>query len=180
MGFQPNQTLKLLCNPFPQPRAWPQAHPRTLLLPKPNRQVPTSRTQKWHKSYVAATTESCGVLQRLPRLVWLGRPRVIWGGWPVWDVRQRSESLVWTEICPCEPTSPGWAMSGIEVARLETRGAVRPHQSAALGQGRHACPPLPWPPPGEMIRRPLWPPGWDRWYCRVRRTQLAPRGIILK
>ena len=54
------------------------------------------------------------------------------------------------------------AMSGNEVARLETRVAVRPHQSAAPGQGRHACLPLPWPPPGEMIRRLLWPPGWDR------------------
>ena len=108
MGFQPSQTLKLLFNPFPQPRAWLPAHPRTLLLPKPNRQVPTSRTQKWHTSAAEATTESCRVLQRLPRLVWLGRPRVIWGGWPVWDVRQRSESLVWTEICPYEATSPSW------------------------------------------------------------------------
>ena len=67
-----------------------------------------------------------------------------------------------TEICPCEPQVQVGAMSGNEVARLETRVAVRPHQWAAPGQGRHACAPLPWPPPGEMIRRPLWPPGWDR------------------
>ena len=57
------------------------------------------------------------------------------------------------------------AMSGNEVARSKTRGAVRPHQSAAprqSRQSRHACPPLPWPPPSETVRRPLWPPGWDR------------------
>ena len=180
MGFQPSETLKLLSNPFPQPRACPQAHPHTLLLPKPNRQDPTSRTQKWHKSYVAATTESCGVLQRLPRLASAPLNVVIWGGWPVWDVRKRSESLVRTEICSCEPQVQVGAMSENEVARSKTRVAVRPHRSAAPRQGRHACPPLTWPPPGEMIRRPLWPPGWDRWYCRVRRTQSAPRGIILK
>ena len=77
LGFQPSKTLNLRPNPLPQPRVWPQAHPRPLLLPKPNRQVPSSRTQKWHTSYVAPTTESCGALQRTPQLVCVTRPRVI-------------------------------------------------------------------------------------------------------
>ena len=59
LGFQPSQTLNLLSNPFPQPRVWPPAHPGLLLLPKPNRQVPTSRTQKWLVCYVALSTKRC-------------------------------------------------------------------------------------------------------------------------
>ena len=162
MGFQPSKTLKLASNPFPQPRAWLPAHPRTLLLPKPNRQVPTSRTQNWPVSSREAQTGSCGVRQRTPLSVCATLTVVILGGPVICRVRQRSESLVWTEICPCELQVQVGAMSENEVARSKTRVAVRPHQSAAPGQGRHACLPLPWPPPGEMIRRPLWPPGWDR------------------
>ena len=89
LGFQPSKTLNLVPNPFPQPRVWPQAHPRTLPLPKPNRQVPSTRTQKWLASSPAPSMESCGVLQRTPQLVCATRTFVIWGGWPVWDVRQR-------------------------------------------------------------------------------------------
>ena len=156
----------------------PSAHATAAVVRSPPTQ--TDYEKKWLASSGEAPTESCGVLQRLPRLASAPLNVVIWGGWLVWDVRKRSESLVWTEICPCEPQVQVGAMSENEVARSKTRVAVRPHRSAAPRQGRHACPPLPWPPPGEMIRRPLWPPGWDRWYCRVRRTQLAPRGIILK
>ena len=77
LGFQPSKTLNLLPNPLPQPRVWLLAHPCLLLLPKPNHQVPSSRTQNWPMTCAEALPKSCGVRQRTPQIAQLARPRVI-------------------------------------------------------------------------------------------------------